>query len=335
MGFIFLVVILLLITEQICRLHKKSLLELLHPSWFQDVTTFPEKAFECKRNCTMFDSIVKQGLVKMKQTKIVFAGLCINIEDKMDKLVKRMEHLGSFFSEYKIVIFENDSKDNTRARLLAWQDSNPNVHIVECPEHEYCKLATLSATKHGTFSPSRMKKMADYRNRTLKTIKEHYAHYDCLCILDLDITGPVSITGLAHSFGLYDKWDSISAFGLNGISLTAGTPVYYDPIAFKDLAGHNIHRRLIDSIPIIKQVMQNKRGDLPFQVQSAFAGLALYKMHVIRQNIDYTPHDGIYVCEHIILHENMIRAGFDRIYVNPNMTVLVGAQGDVNKYPFY
>lgn len=129
-------------------------------------------------------------------------------------------------------------------------------------------------------------------------------------------------------------WDSVSAYGLNGISMTGGVPVYYDLLAYKD-ATYDLSKNLLHALLIVNKMMYMRRGGYLIPVSSGFAGLALYKMEVVRAGVTYTPPDDNYVCEHIIFHTNMKRAGFGRIFINPNMMVLVGPQGDVKSYPFY
>lgn len=334
MILIFALVSVILIIETFCRKRDKSLLEVLHPEWFADVTRFPEHAFQCNTNCEVYDAVVRTGFEKMKTTRIVFAGLCINIEQNVPLLIQRLEYLGSWFADYKVVIFENDSSDNTRYLLLDWQKKNPRVHILECPEDAMCKLKKASAVQDGTMSSGRMRKMVDYRNRVLRHIKETSSDFDCVMLLDLDIRGPISLRGLASSFGTYNAWDSVSAFGLNGISFTGGNPVYYDLIAYKD-ATLDFNTNLLHGLFILNKMLYTKRGGYLIPVSSGFAGVALYKMEVIRADVNYTPQDNQYVCEHIIFHANMKHAGFTRIFINPNMMVLVGPQGDVKSYPFY
>ena len=58
-------------------------------------------------------------------------------------------------------------------------------------------------------------------------------------------------------------------------------------------------------------------------------------MNIILQNINYTPEDNNYICEHIIFHDNMIKKNYNNIYINPNMTVLVGLQGNEKKIYVY
>jgi hypothetical protein len=83
------------------------------------------------------------------------------------------------------------------------------------------------------------------------------------------------------------------------------------------------------------EVNKFKVGDPIKKVHSGFAGMSFYKMEILNKNINYTPSDKIYKCEHIIFHENMIKNGYNKIYINPNMLLLSGPQGVVKKYPFY
>jgi hypothetical protein len=330
---ILLFAIVFVFVEQYCRRKGKSLLEIIHPSWFSRVNEFPYKSFPCKINCPAYERTVKQGYEVMKTKKVVFAGLLQNAMQILPDLVKRFDYIKSFFAECHLVIFENDSKDNTREFITAWAKKSPNVHIVICPENIECRLREVSAVQHGTFTQKRMQKMANFRNRLLYHIREKFSTFDCVAFMDLDIRGPISMDGMAHSFGCYDRWDTISAYGINGIALSAGVPMYYDFIAYKD-SNLDMNENKLDAIGIgLKTCLLPVGHDL-VKVTSAFAGLAFYKMNVIMQ-CNYTPIDNNYVCEHVIFHQNMIRHGFDRIFINPNMLVLVGLQGDYKRLPLH
>ena len=328
--FLLLVVVLFVCVEQYCRRNKKTLLEHLHPDWYKDVTVFPEYAFPPRVNHTEYKNTIDRGRVQMSNRRVIFAGLCINIESKVPNLLKRLRHLGGFFKDYQCVIFENDSTDNTRQLLMGCDD---RIHLVPCEEEPNCKLKQAMAITHGMFSTGRIKKMTEYRNRLLEHIKKRFSDYDCVCMIDLDIEGPIDIRGIAHSFGLYNTWDSISAYGLSGSTISLGYASYYDTLAYKD-DNFDLGISKLHILPILFKTNMYRVGDFPYKVQSGFCGLALYKMNSIR-HIDYTPKDDTYVCEHVTLHANMIDNGFDRIFINPNMLVLVGAQSDVENLPLY
>lgn len=341
---LYIIIILLVITfifltvEQYCRYHDKSLLEILHPEWFENPTKFPtnDPRFTCSKNCNNYWSKVSDGYNIMATKRLIIAGLCINIEKKIPFLKQKIEHLGGFFREYKCVIFENDSKDNTRPLLKQLTKQNNNIILIDCPDAVDCKYGVIGATQHGLISEKRMEKMSKYRNKLLEHIKENYFDYDCVMFLDLDLRGPIDINGVANSFGYYNNWDSISAFGLSGVSFTTGHPIYYDTLAYND-GKYNVYNSTLDALKIIIAMNNKEIGDEPIKVLSGFGGMALYKMKIFNDpnKIDYTPMDGKYVCEHYILHNNMIRNGFDKIFVNPNMVLLSGPQGNVEKYPFY
>ena len=68
-------------------------------------------------------------------------------------------------------------------------------------------------------------------------------------------------------------------------------------------------------------------------VDNAFGGLTIYKMSSIK-DVDYTPKDGKYICEHTIFTNNMKAKGFNKFYINPKLIFLMGKQG-ADILPFY
>ena len=325
--------LLLFIIENYCRYNKKTLLQIIKPHWFEDVNKFPH-IYPCKYDCDLYYDNVIKGYNKMKETKIIFAGLCINIESHIPRLKSRIEFLGKYFKQYIFLIFENDSTDNTRKLIKNWTNTNPNVILIPCEENIDCKLKVPKAIQTGTFSSNRMKRMAEYRNRIINYSVKYYSDYDYLMMFDLDIDGPWSIGGFADSFGKSDQWDAVTAFGLNGITATLGHPIYYDLIAYRDNYV-NVNINKFDMFNIFSKMSNIENRNKLIKTTSSFGGLAIYKMEIFNNNINYTPIDDVYICEHIILSDNMIRNGYDKIYINPNMIILVGVQGDVDRYPWY
>jgi hypothetical protein len=155
-------------------------------------------------------------------------------------------------------------------------------------------------------------------------------------MMDLDIEGPISCDGLAHSFGGNKPWDSISAFGLMGNTVTWGVPFYYDHLVYDDGDAAMAYRPL-DVFKSFWRMWKHSRGDELIPVRSGFCALALYKMYIFtdKRDINYTAKDGVYYGDHNMLHNNMIACGYNKIFINPNMLLLVGVQGPYDKYPLY
>src|SRR5579885_336563 len=65
-------------------------------------------------------SIENRGFTHMRKSKIIIAGLIRDKEYLVNDIKRKLEGLGSYFLDYRILIVENDSKDKTRELLLKW-----------------------------------------------------------------------------------------------------------------------------------------------------------------------------------------------------------------------
>ena len=82
------------------------------------------------------DNIYKelcQGGFKYAATKrIVIAALVRDVEERLPEIKKKVERVAKIFKDYRVLIVENDSKDNTRQELLKWSKTNPKITILGC-----------------------------------------------------------------------------------------------------------------------------------------------------------------------------------------------------------
>lgn len=156
----------------------------------------------------------------MKQSRVVICGLARNCATSLECIERRVEETGSLFKDYRVVLFENDSKDTTRLVLKQWQKRNSKVHLIECKIPD-CKFGSPTAYVEGGCSPNRFERMANFRNQYLAYVNRHYKKFDYLIVVDMDLKGPWSLDGLASSFG-FSNWDGIFACGLHTTPLTCG-----------------------------------------------------------------------------------------------------------------
>jgi len=316
---ILLVVISSIIVAQVfCYFNKSCFHEILNPNDYN--VEFNEEKYTPTKNVEQYNKVVKNGYNIMKTKKIVVGGLYQNSSKTFYKFKERMNNLSKYFADVQIVIFENDSLDNSRVLLLSWEKEQNNVHIIKCKENHFCLLKKSSAIMHGTFSKNRMKKMATYRNIVKKYVDNKFSDYDYFMVIDTDASGGFSLNGLAHSFGISNNWDMMSAYGSTGVVLTLGNLIYHDYIALCN----NISVNSIKDA--IKINLINKNDEL-VPVNNAFGGLTIYKMSSIK-NVEYIPHDNNYICEHTIFSNNMKMNGYNNFYINPKLVFLVGKQGD-------
>lgn len=269
----------------------------------------------------------------MREKRIVFAGLARNIHHRIRKTIQNCILLGSFFQSYKIVIFENDSEDNTRTIIQEMSDTNPNIQLIECVTNPECKFDLCDLYEYGIMNEHRIDRMTFFRNVYLSIIYDRFSDYDYLCVVDLDIDGTIPISGLAHALSCPLEWSCICANGRSGIPGTFGCmDSMYDAMALclteRDITlakrGERGMRHLFSKyLRLICMSYFDKgvhEGFIP--VLSAFNGVAVYK---VRDILGMYYRKG-YSCEHISLHDQMVHAN-KKIYIDVHFKLYVGRQG--------
>lgn len=238
------------------------------------------------------------GEYNAKKSSVIICGLVRNAEPIFPYLRARLEKIGSFFCKYEICLYENDSEDSTSDLLKTWSKDNPYLTY---------KSEKLNKIRHQQdHSLQRRADMAKYRNNYLKMIKNRVADY--VIVLDTDIEGGYSYEGILHSLS-YDL-DVITA---NSVIFrnNNGQPerLYYDSWAFRALNHPKKHKD-----EEINRMVLN-RGESPFEVFSAFGGLAIYKGNILKYGkYKYTNRD----CDHVTLHSKLRLNGY-KVFINPSL----------------
>jgi hypothetical protein len=203
------------------------------------------------------------------------------------------------FADYRVVIYENDSQDETVGILRAWQQQDPKVTILS---------EVLHAPRWGSIqSLERTAQLAAYRNRYRELAIERFHDFDFIVVVDTDLLG-WSYDGSANTFGLFG-WDAVTA---RGNTIWHGRPAFYDGWAFRALDHPEVHTEEAEI-----RSMVFPRGTPPVPVLSSFSGLGVYTMQAMRA-ARYGGTD----CEHVVLHRNMRAAGFGSIFMNPSLITL-------------
>lgn len=196
--------------------------------------------------------------------KIVICGAAQNIAESFDYTKRNMEMLGEHFSEYKIVIYENNSEDITPYLLENWADNNPNV-LIKSENIPNDKLAK-----------ARTERIADARNKILKEVRPYW-DFDYLLMADLDFTCDWPIQELLEVVKSPSEWDCVSS---NGVDVHGS---YVDKYALRsreypfgpELLGFEWWQ-------MVKDLRFELTGEEWLPVYSAFGGLAIYQMESIR-----------------------------------------------------
>jgi hypothetical protein len=178
---------------------------------------------------------IEAGREEIRQSRVVFAGLIRDRQDRIPYLKKRLESWAAPFKDYRILIVENDSRDQTRERLLVWAKENPKVTILGCGENAPRCSLSLAPTAKRTHGGSRIEKMAYLRNIYVDYIRQHYNDWDYLVVNDMDLVGEVSPQGWESSFGRFRQESSLGAISAYGYYDLWFKKIFYDPFALVPL----------------------------------------------------------------------------------------------------
>jgi hypothetical protein len=282
----------------------------LYPELYDDDTYSDVPLDKDEYPKKVFDDIEK-GKKIAQTTTIAICGLCRNTEESLQKMKKKLVNIGEKFKDYEIIVFENDSKDNTRKLLKEWTKENVKVTLLEC-EQENCILKE----KHGydETNTRRLEKMAGFRERYLEYVKKKSNKFDYMLVVDMDLEGNQVLDGIFHSIGQDKEWGAIFINGRSPIPFL-NISFLYDTIAHVPIDSTSLEKNdsFRNKLAIFKcnYDLYNKT-DL-HEVISAFNGFGLYKVSALK-NCSYKGKNDI--CEHVNLNLCMYLNG-EKIYINP------------------
>lgn len=273
-----------------------------------------------KFSCDIEQNKSQQGLAWFKRKRLVICALLRDSEGSIDLLRRQAEAVGSLFSDYAVLIVENDSHDSTRTKLLEWAKSNRKVRILGC---EGINLITCHMNLDQTLIHDRdfmrIEKMVLLRNLYLDYLRSdsRLSQFDLALIWDLDIQGALYVDGIGLTGYYMSKGvngvipDAICA---NGIA-EAGDPIetgkYYDPYAHEDIGQTRTFTTVDDINP-------PKCNNTPIAVRSCFNGFMFYRLSALlekRYVLEKVGKEAI--CEHVPVHRGM------NVFLNPGMLYLM------------
>lgn len=270
-----------------------------------------------------FNKLYTQGLETIKNKSVIFCGMVRDCGSSVKRIIPSVERLGNQFKDYHIVIFENNSKDNTKQILNNWQSRNKRVTAI-CNDFDENKYKNIPKDKSYYLPNSRrrIQKYVDYRNLYMEYLDNITYDADYVILIDFDIAR-INIKGVITSFGTKLEWDVITA---NGYSYSPRFKRrYHDTYALCELGHENIPQSIPDIISY-RQIFSSLRKNMPLiRVYSAYGGLAIYKREILknmRYKIIFNNYDGVEVyCEHYSLYKQLAEKGYNKVYINPNMEI--------------
>jgi hypothetical protein len=248
---------------------------------------------------------------ELKGKSITFLGCARQCEGALSETIAKIASLGTLFGRYRVIVFENDSTDETASLVQRLAQQHP----IELIRHPGLKDAL----------PERTARLAFGRNALMARALEIGSDFVCWADMDGVINRELpSEASFLDSFGQSDCWDAV--FPVN-----AG--IYYDIWALRHpvLCPHDymtlgtvmdasLGRKLAVhfAASFLQIDMRAMHGWLP--VDSAFGGMGIYKTAALRNTRYIGMQEGREICEHVPLHLQMREQG-RRLYINPKFIV--------------
>lgn len=281
-----------------------------------------------KRASETFFKCTMASMSRCKDKKIVFAGLCQDNGDKVvDQWMPIVAKIGGHFKDYRMVIVENDSLDNTRKLLLREMERNRRL-VVLCgdgrEDASSCKLGMRSIGKAADKESDiarRVGILSRFRQVYWDYVQKTYGEYDYICVLDWDLMGDFSLPGFFH--GLSYVGQETDVIACNSYYRMNGRYMIYD--TFPMLNHHRCSHLEKNKRSEDRRIGEAMRHRLlvaslyPVPVESAFGGVAIYAMEGIqKKKASYSAARFCPVeCEHSTLHRGLTVA------VDPWMTFYI------------
>lgn len=250
--------------------------------------------FLTKKECDFIPQIIINNKINKN---IIITGVCRDIIKFIYNSLHKFIYLTHYFQKCKIIIYENDSSDNTLEVLHDFKNKFKNIDIIILSEENI--IGTLT------------QRVSHARNKILNYIHHNKLTPDYVINIDMDdILINFKCDSILYPFNENIEW---SMFGGN-------SDIYYDMWALRSFKNPNKDFWENKKLPLeerLKYYFRISGESTPIPVISCFNGIGIYKYKHI---IDCL-YDGNKTCEHIHFHQNMIKIHNATLFIHPKLIV--------------
>lgn len=212
--------------------------------------------------------------------KVLLCGIGKNVAPYFSYTKKSMETTGRLFEDYRIVIYENNSRDGTKELFQNWQKQNKKVTVFS-EDLSHQQLLDLC----GGEPVCRIHLIAAFRNKLLDyVLQREFEDFSTLIMADMDFDHCWPYEAIRDVMQDERQWDAVLA---NGIEKEYET--VYDTYAYID--DENVFTSVIlgqRDLDYSWLINSSRKGDWR-RVYSAFGGLGIYRREAIK-GCRYTPY---------------------------------------------
>jgi glycosyltransferase involved in cell wall biosynthesis len=203
----------------------------------------------------------------LSSDKVLICGIGRNVAKASSNTIHSIQTLGRFFSDYRVIIYENNSTDKTREIYSSLAKKDPRVFFLS---------EKLSRKRLDRFMKmkvrNRTEQIARARNLVLDIAMDPAFHdYKYVIWADLDFETPWKVEEIVKTITEpQEEWDAVLAYGAYDLFALRSAKW---PIGF-ELVG-DLYWKKLD--PIRKEFVLDSKDGKWERVYSAFGGIGIYK----------------------------------------------------------
>jgi hypothetical protein len=262
--------------------------------------------------------------------KAIFAGCARNCAEHLPRVLDNIGRMAGLFAAAAFVFAENDSTDATRHELRRWCGARPAARLIARDGLDaWCPVRTIQ--------------LARMRSEYLALVKTELSEADYLFVLDCDEVNTLEIDlfAVARAVDFLARGPSRAGVFANSDG------VYYDMWALRHPAWcpGDVWEEVLDQVirfgvsdseafarTFAKRVRRIAPNAPPIEVDSAFGGLAIYKVTSILKNrrtfVGYKTKQlpmvtgavdvGLQTCEHVSFSAGFRELG-EQLFILPDL----------------
>jgi hypothetical protein len=208
--------------------------------------------------------------------KVLICGVARDVESSLPKTIRIIEDLGKKFTDYTVLVYENNSQDNTPQLLKNWSNKNSKVKCFSevISDEDYSKIIVNKTWDKRFYRPERI---AYARNKILDHIeKDKFNDFKFVIWIDMDFRKKPIMDGLKEAFDRKKEWDAIFCYGVDSHGK------YFDWFALRDDNYPVGPELLSDDWWSFEKKLKLNTSQNWHPVYSAFGGMGIYKRDAIK-----------------------------------------------------
>jgi glycosyltransferase involved in cell wall biosynthesis len=217
-----------------------------------------------------------QPIIPIIPQNVLLCGVCKDIAQRITHSMKIMEKIGAMFNDYRIIVYENNSSDQTPQLIHDWQIRNPKV-LALSESLSKSDFDAIIINRHLNGKYFRPELIARARNVVLqKAMSAAYEDFTYIIWMDMDFILEPNYAGIQEVFETDRAWDAVFAYGIGPHNQ------HWDWYALRDSVYPLGSETLgYDWWCLPKQlILKSTSGWYP--VYSAFGGCGIYKKDSIK-----------------------------------------------------